>query len=229
MASTKRKLSLFDTIIALPIDPAGMMKHLLVERRYPPYLILAPLSTFVVIVAPTLWYQHYSGIQPTPAETSYAITLTTVLTLVWFSLLMSVLLKVLLLRVSPGKVWAASLYSLAGLIPFMLAFYLGNLLTSGHLSVLSFLAGGHIGQHDWFLRLFPLCAKVALFGSFLIFVNAIQALTTSKFLSALSISVLAIPVLIGSFVVSLTIADAFFNDTGVEVYRFFTHLLSSAH
>ena len=118
MASTKRKLSLFDTIISLPIDPAGMMKHLLVERRYPPYLILAPLSTFMVIVAPTLWYQHYSGIQPTPAETSYAITLTTVLTLVWFSLLMSVLLKVLLLRVSPGKVWAASLYSLAGLIPF---------------------------------------------------------------------------------------------------------------
>jgi hypothetical protein len=38
-------------------------------------------------------------------------------------------------------------------------------------------------------------------------------------------TVLAIPVLIGSFAVSLTISDAFFRDTGIEVYRFFTNLL----
>ena len=110
MIGTKKKLTLLDTIISLPIDPAGMMRHLLRERRYPPYLVLAPLSTFFVLVVPTLWYQHYKGIQSAVPEVNYSIATTVVLTLVWFSLLMSVLFRVLLLKVSSGKVWAASLY-----------------------------------------------------------------------------------------------------------------------
>jgi hypothetical protein len=60
---------------------------------------------------------------------------------------------------------------------------------------------------------------------FFLFVNAVKAITNSKLVSALSMTVLAIPVLIGSFAVSLTISDAFFTDTGIEVYRFFTNLL----
>jgi hypothetical protein len=227
MIGTKRKLSLLDTIISLPMDPSGMMKHLLRDRRYPPYLVLAPLSTFFVIVAPTLWYQHYTGNQSAIPEINYAITMTVVLTLIWFSLLMSVLFKLLLLEVSSGKIWAASLYCLAGLIPFMLAFYLGNFLASGHLSILEFLATGRINKSDWFLELFPTSAKVALAYSFFLFVNAVRALTGAKLVSAFSMAVLAIPVLIGSFVVSLTISDILFQDTGAEVYRFFTNLLTS--
>jgi hypothetical protein len=225
MVGYRKKLSLLDTLIATPFNPAGTMRHLLRERRYPPYLIIAPLSTFLVLVAPTLWYQHYMGFQSGPPEINYAIALTVVLTLIWFSLLMSVLFKLLLLTVSPGKLWAASLYCLAGLIPFMLAFYLGNYLASGQVSILQFLATGHAEESDWFIELFPNSAKVALAFSFLLFVNAVRALTNSRFISALSMSVLGIPVLIGSFVVSLTMSNILFPDTGVEVYRFFTNLL----
>jgi hypothetical protein len=226
MIGNRKKLSLLDTIISLPIDPAGMMRHLLRERRYPPYLVLAPLATFLVLVAPTLWYQHYRGIQSTIPEINYSISMTVVLTLIWFSLLMSVLFKLLLLKVSPGKIWAASLYCVSGLIPFMLSFYLGNFLASGHLSILELLATGYYKESDWFLGLFPTCAKVALAFSFFLFVNATRALTNAKLVSAFSMAVLGVPVLIGSFVVSLTISDVIFQDTGVEVYRFFTHLLN---
>jgi len=225
MISIKKKLSLLDTLISIPIDPAGTMRHLLRERRYPPYLVLAPLCTFFVLVAPTLWHQHHRGLYSALPEINYAIAMTVVLTLIWFSLLMSVLLKLLLLNVSPGKMWAASLYCLASLIPFMGAFYLGNFLTSGHLSVLEYLATGESNHSDWFLKLFPICAKAALLFSFFIFVNAVRALTNTKFISAFSMAVLGIPVLIGSFVVSLTMSDVLFQDTGMEVYRFFTHLL----
>jgi hypothetical protein len=226
MIGIKKKLSLLDTLISLPIDPAGMMRHLLRERRYPPYLVLAPLSTFFVLVAPTLWYQHYMGLQSTVPEINYSIAMTVVLTLIWFSLLMSVLFKLLLLNVTPGKVWAASLYCLASLIPFMGAFYLGNFFASGHLSILGYLATGQAKGSDWFLEFFPTCAKVALSFSFYLFVNAVRALTDAKFVSAFSMAVLAIPVLVGSFVVSLTISDVLFPETGFEVYRFFTHLLT---
>lgn len=226
MVRIKKQLSLLDTVISTPIDPAGTMRHLLRERRYPPYLVLAPLSTFLILVAPSLWYQHYLGLQSAAPEINYAITVTVVLTLIWFSLLMSVLFKLLLLTVSPGRMWAATLYCLASLIPFMLAFYLCNFLASGHLSILGYLATGHGDKSDWILELFPTFAKVGIAFSFFLFVNAVRALTNAKFISAFSMAVLAIPVLIGSFVVSLTMADVLFPDTGVEVYRFFTHLLN---
>ena len=225
MIGIKKKLSLLDTLISIPIDPAGTMRHLLRERRYPPYLILAPLATFSVLVAPTLWYQHYMGLHSALPEIHYAIAMTVVLTLIWFSLLMSVLLKLLLLNVAPGKMWAACLYCLASLIPFMGAFYLGNFLASGRLSVLEYLATGQANRSDWFLELFPTCARAALFFSFFLFVNAVRALTNTKLVSAFSMALLGVPVLIGSFVVSLTISDVLFQDTGPEVYRFFTHLL----
>ena len=154
-----------------------------------------------------------------------SVTVTTLLTIFAFSFFMSVLLKLLLIDVSMFKVLAGVLYSIAGLIPLMLAYYLGNYLASGHLSVLDFLATGRMDAQDWFVALFPTCAKVALGFSFFLFVNAIRALTDSKTMSALSLSLLGIPVLIGSFAVSLTVSDVIYKDTGIEVYRFFTDLL----
>ena len=225
MIGPKKKLSLLDMLLSLPTDPSGMMRHLLRERRVPPYMILAPLSTFLVLVAPTLWYQNRLDLHPVFPQVTYAITSTVFLTLVSFSFFMAVLFKVLLLDVSSWKIFAASLYSIAGLIPFMLAYYLGNFIASGQLSILRFFATGRIDSPDWFLGIFPTCAKVALTFVFFLFVNAVKAITNSKLVSALSMTVLAIPVLIGSFAVSLTISDAFFTDTGIEVYRFFTNLL----
>lgn len=225
MIGTKKKLSLLDTIISLPTDPSGMMRHLLCERRVPPYMVLAPVSTFLVLAAPTLWYQHRLQINFVIPEVSYAIASTVILTVISFSLFLGVLFKVLLLDVSSWKILAASLYSITGLIPFMLAYYLGNYLASGQLSVLRFFSTGNIKDSDWFIGMFPTCAKFALGFVFLLFVNAVKAMTNSKTISAVSLSVLAIPILIGSFAVSLTISDAFFKDTGIEVYRFFTNLL----
>lgn len=226
MVMLKKKLSLLDTMISLPVDPAGMMRHLLVERRVPPYLILGPLATFLVLVAPTLWYRHQLQINNVLNHLTWAISVTTLTTVFFFSFFMSVLLKILLLNVSTVKILAGAIYSMAGLIPFMLAFYLGNFLTRGHLSVLRYLATGRVDGTDWFVRLFPICAEVAIGFAFFLFANALRAMTNSKPLSAISLSLLGIPVLIGSFAMSLTIADSIFPDTGVEVYRFFTSLIA---
>jgi hypothetical protein len=160
-------------------------------------------------------------------DLGWAISITTFATIVFFSYFMSIMLKILLLDVSTIKILAGSLYSIAGLIPFMIAFYLGNFLTQGRLTVLRYLATGRVDGADWFVGIFPTCAQVALCFSFFLFANAIRALTKSKATSALSLSILGIPVLIGSFAMSLTIADSIFPNTGVEVYRFFTSLFSA--
>ena len=194
----------------------------------PPYLILAPTATFLVLFAPSMWYRHNLQLHHGVPHLPWAIATTTVATILFFSFFMSVLLKILLLDVSTFRILAGALYSIAGLIPFMLAYYLGNLLTSGHLSILRYLATGRTDGLDWYVEIFPVCAKVALFFSFFLFANAIKAITNSKTISAVSLSVLGIPVLIGSFAMSLTIADAMFAESGLEVYRFFTSLLTPA-
>jgi len=229
MVIPRKKLSLLDTLVSLPVDPSGMMRHLLQERRVPPYLILAPVSTLMVLVAPTLWYQHRFQTHLALPQVFAATALTTVMTLLCFSFFMSVLFKLLLLDVSMFKIIAAVLYSMAGLIPFMLAYYLGNYLASGSLTILRFLSTGRIDSEDWFVGLFPTCAKVALSFSFFLFIQAIRSITNSKMLSAVSMAALGIPVLIGSFAVSLTISDAIFKDSGIEVYRFFVDLLEPRH
>jgi len=227
MIKIPKKLSLLDTLLSLPVDPAGMMYHLLRERRFPPYLLLAPTATLAVLVGPSVWYMNKMQLHSGLSDTYPAVALTTALTMLTFSFFLSVLMRLLLLNVSMFKVLVSVLYSCAGLIPFMLAFYLGNYLASGHLSVLKFLATGRMDSRDWFVALFPISAKVALGFSFFLFTNAIRALTDSKLMSAFSLAVLAIPVLIGSFAVALTMTDIVYKDTGVEVYRFFTDLLQT--
>ena len=226
MVMVKKKLSLLDTLLSLPVDPAGMMRHLLKERRVPPYLILVPTATFLVLFGPSLWYRHQMQLQHGVPNISWAIAITTVTTIVFFSFFMSVLLKILLLEVSTFKILTGTLYSIAGLIPFMLAYYLGNLLTSGHLSILRYLATGRANGTDWFIGIFPICAKIAVCFSFFLFANAIKAITNSKTISAVSLSILGIPVIIGAFAMSLTITDAIFPDSGLEVYRFVTSLFA---
>lgn len=221
----RKKISLLDVLISLPIEPEGSMRHLLRERRFPPHLLLVPLCTLLVLVGPALWYQYRIQLHAVIPELQSSIAVTVILTILSFSFFMSVLLKLLLLNVSMFRVLAAVLYALAGLIPFMLAYYLGNFLASGEMTVLKYFATGQVESHDWFIEIFPICAHVALAYSFLLFVYGMKALTESKTLSALSMSVLGIPILIGSFAVSLTVADFIFRDTGIVVYRFFTGLL----
>ena len=226
MPYQQKKLGLLDILISLPVDPAGMLRYLLLERRRPPYLISVPIALLLVLVGPCAYFQYKLRMYPADVQLAAAVTTTTVLTIVSFVFFMTVLLKVLLIRTQPIQVLAATLYSLASFIPFMLAYYLLNFLASGRLTILTYLASGTYPEGDWVVALFPTTVQLASLCCFFIFMNAIKVMGSSKPISAISTAVLAIPVLVGAFAVSITLTNVIFKNSGIPVYRFITTLFS---
>lgn len=224
MTPPKKKLGLLDILLSLPVDPAGMLRYLLLERRTPPYIIAIPIALVLVLVAPCLYFQYKVRMYPPNAQMGLAVTTTTVLTIISFVFFTTVLMRLLLIKARPIQVLAATLYSLASFIPFMLAYYLLNFFASGRLTVLSYLASGTSNQDDWVIELFPIMVRFATVSCFLIFANALRVLGSSKTISAISTALLAIPVVVGAFAVSITVTNFIFKDAGIPVYRFFLAL-----
>lgn len=224
MPHQKKKLGLLDILISLPVDPAGMLRYLLLERRKPPYLLATPIALLLVLVAPCLYFQYKMRMYPPNAQVGIAVATTTVMTVLSFVFFMTVLLRLLMITARPIQVLAATLYSLASFIPFMLGFYLLNFVASGRLSILSYLASGTYNHDDWVIDLFPIMIRFATASCFLIFANGVRVLGSSKLISAITTSLLAIPLAVGAFAVSITVTNFIFKDTGIPVYRFFTAL-----
>lgn len=215
-----RNLGLLDTLLALSTDPGGMMTHLLQERSPPPYLSVIPLMLFMVLVAPTLYYQHQMQMNALDGPLGYSLAITTLITFVTFNLFITILLRILAVEARTLKVFATSLYALTPLIPFMLGFYLANYMVTGDLAVLRFLSSGTASYDDWLTPLFPTATKGALVICVAVFTYGIKALGSTSTLSALMLTAVCIPVLVGAFAVAITIANAVFPDTGIEVFRF---------
>jgi hypothetical protein len=226
MPGNKKKLSLLDILLSLPTDPSGMMRHLLLERRNPPHTLTALIATLLFLVGPSLYYRHSLGIEMAQPEVEPSLWCAAAVTLLSFILFTTVLLRLLAFPVSVTRVMAATFYSLAGLIPFMVALYLTSFLATGSLTILGYLSTGHYREGDWLVKSFPTWTKVGAAFVLYLFTNAIRALGNTKTISAVAIVIFTIPIMIGAFMVGLTVANAIFPDTGIVDYRFFLSFIS---
>ncbi len=217
----REKVGVLDTLLALPSDPTGILRTLLVNRRFPPFLLAIPIALFLTFVLPAVLEQKHRGLRPFDSEAAYAIVITTGVTFIAFTLFATVLYRVLALDVPAIKVVANTLYALGALIPFMVAFYLTNFLACGELTVLTYFTTGVIKNGDWVVPLYPKVAKIALLGSAIAYSGGIRVLGSTSALSSYLLTVLCIPLIIGAFAVAVTIANTIYPYTGMEVLRFF--------
>lgn len=217
----RNKVGALDTLLALPSDPTGILRTLLVSRRIPPFLLTIPIALFLTFVLPAIIEQNHRGLRPFDSEAAYAIVLTAGVTFTAFTLFATVLYRVLALEISALKVVANTLYALAALIPFMVAFYLTNFIACGELTILTYFTTGVIKNGDWVVPLYPKVAKVALLGAALVYASGIRVLGSTSPLSSYLLTVLCVPLIVGAFAVAVTIANSIYPYTGLEVLRFF--------
>lgn len=222
-----KKLSILDILLSLPTDPSGMMRNLLLEQKRPPYLLLAPIATIAILVGPALYHQYSLDIQTAEPDKVRSLWCATGVILSTFIVFATILLRLLALPVTVARVAAATFYSLAGLIPFMVALYLTNFLASGSLTIANYLSTGYHREEDWVVASFTKWAQVAVVFVLFIYANAIRALANSRLLSAIAITLLHFPIMVGAFMVGLTVANAIYPDTGIMDYNFFVRLLFS--
>lgn len=219
-------MGLLDLLMSSVLDRQGTMNHLLIERPVPPYIISSLVGLFAVLVLPTLIYMYRSEVAPANREASWAITLCFAVTFVVFTLCTTVLLRIMGISAPLIKVVAANVYALVAAIPLMVAYYIANFALEGELTILSFLAHGQPAEGDWLIEMFPWLAYFACVLIFVVFMYAIRAIGNSPLSTAIMLSLLCIPILVGSFAVGATCSALLFPpDTVEQVWRFLPSLV----
>jgi hypothetical protein len=227
MKKYERRMGLLDLLMSSVLDRQGTMDHLLIERPVPPYIISSLLGLFAVLVLPTLLYMYRSGVAPANKEAAWAITVCFAVSFVVFTLCTTILLRIMGISAPLIKVVAANVYALVATIPLMIAYYIANFALEGELTVLSFLAHGQPAQNDWLLEMFPWLVYFAAALIFLVFMYAMRAIGNSPLSTAIRLSLLCIPILVGSFAIGVTCAAQLFPpDAIIQVWRFFPSLVT---
>lgn len=224
MKSYQRKVGLLDLLTSSILDKEGTMRHLLVERTNPPYIILSCLALFFVLVLPCLIYQYQNELPPPEASLVYALLTMLSISFVFFVISTTIMLRILGISAPIIKVIAAIMYSLVAVIPIMLGYYIANYAINGELTILAFLCTGQTSEGDWLLGLFPLLIYLAMALGFLVFSGAIRAIGKTPAITAFLLSLLCIPLLIGSFIIGTTCAEALYPDTSLRIGTFFSSL-----
>lgn len=223
----ERRMGFFDLLMSPILDRQGTMDHLLLERPSPPYLISSLVSLLVVLVLPTIVFMYRSGVAPVNKEAAWGITLSLAATFVVFTLSTTVLLRIMGIHSPLIKVIAANIYSMVSMIPLMLAYYIANVAVEGELTIVTFFAHGEPSPTDWLIEMFPLLVYFACLLMFLMFINAIRAIGNTPMSTAIMLSLLCIPLLIGSYTVGATLASQVFpGATANQVWAFLPSLVN---
>ena len=215
-----KKLTLFDSMMSTVTDPHGTMEHLLIERSPPPYIFSILVSLIALLFLPIWLFQYTYEIQPADLQMTYSLCLSVALSGLFFTLFLTLILRVLGVSAPYIKILAGSVYSLTPIVPMLIAYYIGNWYTMGRLTVIGYFLTGRRAQGDWFLNLFPTFFLITEVLCFLVFTQAIRVLGKMTFLSAILSSVLSLTLLLGAFFVSTTISESLYPDTAPRVWKY---------
>jgi hypothetical protein len=221
MATSRRKRPrLLDLFLAIVVDPRGTMYELLHWHEGPPHVLTALFLFCTVVITPPLLYQPEGIIDQKAILALYASLVTLLLTLAFATFFATMFFRALHLPASPGAVFASIVYSSAPITTLMGAMYLCNYLLEGRLSILQFLATGYARPDEWLLHVFPNLFRIFCGLSFILFASAVRALYRSSLISGYLIAAVSVPLLLGSFIVALSLTEACFPGSSEHVIHF---------
>jgi hypothetical protein len=220
-AARRRRPRLLDVLVSILIDPRGTTNDLLNWYEGPPHVIACLFLFCSAVIAPPLLYQPDETLSQAAIVALYATLLTTLLTLALTTCFVTMLFRALRLAPSIEASFAALVYSSAPIITLMGGMYLTNYLMEGNLSILQFLSTGYTRQNDWLLQMFPNLFKIFCLLSFIVFANCIRAIYRSSVTSAGLIAAVCIPLMLGSFIVALSLTEVCFAGSSEQVIAFF--------
>jgi hypothetical protein len=220
-----RPPGILDILISALADPRGTMRHLLVASKSPPHLITSLFFLGCIVVAPPILYSPDGTIETTHVNLLVATLLTALLTLVLAGFFQSMATRALGAQQSIFSLFCAMTYSLTPFVTVMTFFYVATYWAQGHISVLQFLTTGFASQHDMLVQFFPTMVKLTCVACFILFANGIRALMSSSLSSAALIAAICVPLLMGSFVVALSIEELMLPGVSSKVVDFFATFL----
>lgn len=220
-AARRRRPRLLDVLVSTLIDPRGTTHDLLNWHEGPPHVLACLFLFCSAVIAPPFLYQPDGSISQAAMIALYATLLTTLITLALTTCFVTMLFRALRLSPSIDATFSALVYSSAPIITLMGAIYLTNYAMEGRLSILQFLTTGYARPNDWLLQMFPKLFKLFCLLSFVVFGNCIRAIYRSSITSGVLIAAVCIPLLLGSFIVALSLTEVCFAGSSEQVITFF--------
>ena len=217
-----KKMTLLDTVLSTIADPSGTMRHLLLERDNPPYLLRTLMALFAVIILPSFIYRYHFGINTSDPSFERAVALSTLLTFIFFPLFMVLFLRVMGVTAPVIKIVAIWIYSLTPTIPFLLAYYALDYALFGQFTILKFFTTGSGKKVNWVVTEFPFFIKLTLLMCALVFSSGLKALGKHTMSSSIVMSLSSLGLLTISFWIGVTCSEVIFPNTAPRVTKFFS-------
>jgi hypothetical protein len=141
--------------------------------------------------------------------------------------LLMVALRSLNFKRSTYTLLAALVYATAPCTTILVALLLANKVTSGDLSLLGVIASGFGDHSNVVVRIFPTMLMIAQALAFLTLSQSLRALTHSSLGVSLLLGIIAIPLILGSFIIALTATDLVFPSSSPVTIQFFSSYAAS--
>lgn len=226
MAKAKRRsLNPLDIFFSLAVDPTGTLQHAFSNSHFPPFLIIT-LSLFLAgVILPPLLQTPEALESQTQVTLIKAVVMTTLLSIFTTGVLTIFSFRIFHGRARPINVFALWIYSLAPITTVLLIVFALNKLIQGELTVLSFISSGYYQKSDIIVALLPYALRCAALISLAVFSSGTALiLGVSRTLSIL-VTGLSIPILLGSYVLAVTVSDFTYPGIAPQVNSFFSGFL----
>jgi hypothetical protein len=219
-----RQLTLLDAWTAILTDPRGTMEHFLIEREFPPFVVISLVSVVAVLFAPCLIYQFMYELTPIQPEVTAAFVVTLLVMLVLFTLLLALFMRMIGVSAPINKIIASVVYTLIPIIPVTVTYYVCNVVTIGKPSIIIYLMNGRRLSGDWFLNLFPYFLYGTVFFCFLALMNCFRALGKMAGFAAFLSAAASTGLFAVSFVAATIFTGALYPNTEISTWNYFRNL-----
>lgn len=220
-----RPPGILDILVSALVDPKGTMRLLLVDSPYPPHVLTSLFFLGCVVIAPPVLYTPDGAVGTPQILLLTATVLTALLTIALAGFFQSMATRALSSEQPILPLVCAMIYAFTPFVTLMAFFYIATYWNQGHISVLQFLTTGYSSQHDKLVQFFPTAVQITCFVSYALFTNGIRALMHSSLSSAALVAAICVPLVMGSFVVALSLAELVLPGVSSKVIGVFAAFL----
>jgi hypothetical protein len=222
MARFQRKpLSLLDIFFTLTIDPRGVLTRAFYVHGIPPYILPTICLFILVCLLPPLITAPDALENPQHVILVKGIMFTSLLTILLTSALLASSVKLLHSTAKTLQVVSLLIYALAPLTTVMALLYGLNKIFQGELTILTFILTGYARSSDFMVMLYPFAIRIAALLSLYTISHGLAIIVQLTNLLGLFIGILALPLLLGSFIISLYITEIIYPNVTPQITSFF--------
>ena len=218
--------SFLDPLIVSIADARGTASRLIKPNEYPPYAVRMLLIFIAVFILPPLLYGQIHYNTSIDMSRAVSIVLTTITTILLTVVLLSFTAHASNVKSPFGKVLAAVAYSTAPLSAVFLTLMLVNKILMGSLALLTFISNGIFLPNDIITQVFPVALRVSALAALFNLSQGLAAAARGGLGIGLVLGFLALPLILGSFVLSLWLTELIYPMSSSETIAFFSNFLA---